>query len=231
MESGATGPRQPGGGGDQAREQIPHQDYYLTKPARSLITVALVLAQRASAQGSEAIDHPDGQWQKSSAREPSTPGRLHVGTVGGFKSEWWATSIRYRGRHHIGMPGRHHRNPHLWRWIGRSGPNPVRKSCASARNSVLQFKHYVLSLGRGLFGQQSSQVRCRLTDRPYPSRLLLLERFGTPLTHGHEVAPGKLGKPLLQCFGTNLPTDLLGGRKLFCHGPDIGSAAQSRHRE
>jgi hypothetical protein len=30
--------------------------------------------------------------------------------VGGFKSEWWARSIRYGGRHQIGMPGRHHRN-------------------------------------------------------------------------------------------------------------------------
>ncbi len=61
------------------------------------------LAQRASAQGSEAIDHPDGQWQKSSAREPSTPGRLHVGTVGGLQIRMvgdinslpWATSYRY----------------------------------------------------------------------------------------------------------------------------------------
>jgi hypothetical protein len=40
-----------------------------------------------------AIDRPAAEWQKASAREAVHPGRLHSGTVGGFKSEWWARSF------------------------------------------------------------------------------------------------------------------------------------------
>jgi hypothetical protein len=64
--------------------------------------VALVLAH-ASAQASEAIDHPRVEWQKSSARGAHpTPGgfirsggRLQIGRVGDITSLWWATSYRY----------------------------------------------------------------------------------------------------------------------------------------
>jgi hypothetical protein len=40
---------------------------------------------------------------------PSTPGAAAF-RVGGFKSEWWAQSIRYGERHQIATPVRHHRN-------------------------------------------------------------------------------------------------------------------------
>jgi hypothetical protein len=33
-------------------------------------------------------------------------GRHHLGTVAGFKSEWWPVSNRNPGRHHVGIPGR-----------------------------------------------------------------------------------------------------------------------------
>jgi hypothetical protein len=65
--------------------------------------VELVLADEVLRKGSEAIDHLEGEWQKSSARKPINPGaasfryggRLQIGMVGAINSLRRATSDRY----------------------------------------------------------------------------------------------------------------------------------------
>jgi transposase len=52
---------------------------------------------------SPAIDQPKNQCTN---HPPASTGPR------GFKSEHWAASSRNAGRHHFGMPGRLHRNPH-----------------------------------------------------------------------------------------------------------------------
>jgi hypothetical protein len=67
-----------------------------------------------------AIDRPTAEWQKDLPGKQLHPRaaslrngeRLQIGMVGEI--------IRYGGRHHLGMPGRHYRNPHTE--SGRDGP-------------------------------------------------------------------------------------------------------------